>query len=104
MRRRCARGGLFSGKKGRFLVFPRVYLDDEGVPCFNSFVLAEAYARAGVPCELHVFEHGDHGLSTCSFDVLADDHAPERAKRVAAWLPMCFDFLKDKGFCPHKIK
>ncbi len=79
-------------------------MDDEGVPCFNSFVLAEAYARAGVPCELHVFEHGDHGLSTCSFDVLADDHAPERAKRVAAWLPMCFDFLKDKGFCPHKIQ
>ena len=80
-------------------------MDDGAVPARNSFVLAEAYAKAGVPCELHIYESGFHGLSTCQYDV-SFDYMPseEQLKRVAAWMPACFAFLKDKGFYPQRIK
>lgn len=35
--------------------------DDEKVPVENSLLLAGAMSRAGVPCALHVFSHGEHG-------------------------------------------
>ena len=36
---------------------------DELVPVENSLVFAQALARADIPFELHVFEHGSHGFS-----------------------------------------
>jgi acetyl esterase/lipase len=36
--------------------------EDPGVPVENSLMLAAAYAREGVPCELHSFEKGPHGV------------------------------------------
>ena len=37
--------------------------DDGLVPVENSLLMAEAYSRAHVPCELHIYPHGPHGLA-----------------------------------------
>lgn len=72
--------------------------DDGCVPAQNSLMLANAYLTAGVPCELHIYESGVHGLSTCGKDV-AEHWMPQNLlDRVAGWQSSCFAFLRDKGF------
>ena len=39
---------------------------DQAVPVQNSLMLASAYAEAKVPCELHIFPEGRHGLALCN--------------------------------------
>ena len=39
--------------------------DDGAVPVENSLQFATALRKAGVSLELHVFQHGPHGLSLC---------------------------------------
>ena len=55
---------------------------DDVVPCENSYRYATALARAKVPCELHIFPEGQHGLG------LAPDvpHAAQWARLLWAWL------------------
>ena len=36
--------------------------EDAGVPMENSFAYASALRREKIPCELHVYPHGAHGL------------------------------------------
>ncbi len=74
--------------------------EDTAVPVKNSLMLAEAYLNAGVPCELHVYESGPHGMSTCGKDVYFDDINKSVLKRVSTWIFHAFAFLKDKGFEP----
>ncbi len=49
---------------------PPVFLwhtaDDDCVSAHNSLVMAKACISNKVPVELHVFDHGPHGLSDCS--------------------------------------
>lgn len=42
---------------------------DDGVPVHNSLKMAAALATAKIPVELHVFPHGNHGMSTCTKEV-----------------------------------
>jgi len=48
---------------------PPVFLwctaNDDCVPAQNSLVMAKACVSNKVPCELHMFDEGPHGLSTC---------------------------------------
>ncbi len=39
---------------------------DQAVPVQNSLMLANAYVNAGVPCELHIYPTGRHGLALCN--------------------------------------
>ena len=55
---------------------------DAGVPCENSYRYAAALARAKVPCELHVFPEGRHGLGL-SPDV---PHVAQWTRLLWAWL------------------
>lgn len=55
--------------------------DDSSVPVANSLRYAAACRAAKVPVELHVFEHGRHGLGLA-------DHNP-----AAAWRSLCADWL-----------
>ena len=52
---------------------PPVFLwhtrEDESVPVENSLLLAEALCREGVAFELHIWQHGGHGLSLSSDQV-----------------------------------
>lgn len=61
--------------------------DDNVVPVANSVLFAEALRRAGVPYELHVFEHGPHGVG------LAQDNPA-----LAAWPNLVESWLRVRGF------
>jgi len=64
--------------------------EDAAVPVENSLEFAAALRRAGVPFELHIYEHGAHGLGlgTKSAD-LAQMHP---------WTRECQRWLKEQGF------
>ena len=78
-------------------------MEDSIVSAYNSLALAAAYKQAGVSCELHLFEYGQHGLSTCRYDVSCEPFDRAGFAIAAQWLPMCYDFLEDKGFKPVKL-
>lgn len=43
-------------------------ITDELVPVENSILYMEACRKAGVPCELHLFQEGPHGMSIATDD------------------------------------
>ncbi|HLV82021.1 MAG TPA: alpha/beta hydrolase [Chthonomonadaceae bacterium] len=61
--------------------------DDAGVPCENSLLFALAMRQAGVPVELHLFEHGPHG-----FGLGGDDPV------LREWPALCAHWLSHRGF------
>jgi dipeptidyl aminopeptidase/acylaminoacyl peptidase len=64
--------------------------DDATVPVENSLEFAAALRRAKVPFELHIYEHGAHGmgLGTKSAD----------PTQMHAWTHECQRWLKEQGF------
>ncbi|MBQ9210438.1 MAG: alpha/beta hydrolase [Clostridia bacterium] len=66
--------------------------EDGAVPVENSLMYAAACRRNNVPFELHIFEHGGHGLSTCE-EITST--APEQiVPDNAAWIPLAVRFIK----------
>lgn len=72
--------------------------NDGAVPSENSLYLALAYKKAGVPFELHVFENGVHGLSTCNIESKSQYTDEYENEAVSKWLPLSFTWLKNRGF------
>ena len=77
---------------------PPVFLwhtrEDPSVPVENSLLLADALSRKGVAFELHVWQHGGHGLS------LADDQVyPEGDVNIRPacreWIDMAARWLRE---------
>jgi acetyl esterase/lipase len=62
--------------------------DDQGVPFEHSTMFRDALVQNHVNHELHVFDHGRHGLG------LAEDN-PD----VHKWTTYCKDWLNKQGFC-----
>ena len=60
--------------------------DDKAVPPENSVIFYLALRRAGVPCELHIYERGGHG-----FGLAPDDPI------LASWPRRCADWLRRRG-------
>ncbi len=62
---------------------------DAGVPVKDSIYFATALLNAGVPCELHIFPNGDHGLSlgTPQVNVNGGD------KSFAQWVDLSVSWL-----------
>ncbi|MBU0716912.1 MAG: prolyl oligopeptidase family serine peptidase, partial [Planctomycetes bacterium] len=63
--------------------------EDKGVPAENSVQFYLALRRAGVPAELHVYQHGRHGLG------LAPGHLG-----TSNWSAQCVDWLRGLGMLP----
>lgn len=67
--------------------------EDELVPVENSLLFAAALRKAGVPCEMHIYQHGAHGLSLSNDEVF-----PWRDKRYQpecqGWIDMAARWLK----------
>ena len=65
--------------------------DDSAVDVANSLEFAAALRRAGVPFDLHVYEHGAHGLGlgVARFDAGATLHP---------WASACIDWLRARAF------
>ncbi len=66
--------------------------DDKTCPIIQVHAFAAALARAGVPHEVHVFDHGHHGLSVANANTRVDDAAEQEA--VAPWLDLACAFLR----------
>jgi acetyl esterase/lipase len=62
-------------------------VDDAGVPVENSMMFAEALRKNKVPYEMHLFEHGRHGVGLAK-----DDPA------LSAWPKLLENWLRTKGF------
>lgn len=61
--------------------------DDAGVPVANSILYASALHAAGVPVELHCYEHGPHGVG-----LAADDPV------LGTWTTLCANWLSIRKF------
>ncbi|MEK7411845.1 MAG: prolyl oligopeptidase family serine peptidase, partial [Planctomycetota bacterium] len=70
---------------------PRCFIwhtsDDCVVPLANALCFAEALANAKVPCELHVFPTGAHGLGLASTN-----------PTVSQWTTLCAQWFSDLGW------
>lgn len=66
--------------------------DDALVPVANSLNLAGALALKGVPCELHVFEKGRHGMSLA--DETTAEHPEHISEQARQWVPMAINWLE----------
>jgi acetyl esterase/lipase len=60
--------------------------DDATVPCQNSLLYATALVEKGVPCELHLYRGGRHGMG------LAED-----AGSIGSWSQLASEWLRGMG-------
>jgi acetyl esterase/lipase len=61
--------------------------DDQAVPVENALLYAAALRKNGVPFELHVYEHGRHGVGLAQDDPV-----------LKSWPGRCADWLVTKRF------
>lgn len=71
---------------------------DTIVPVEDSLNFASALIGAGVPCELHIFPNGGHGLSL-SNDQVCEDGGDESFRK---WVALAMDWLKRKWDNPEE--
>ncbi len=73
--------------------------NDACVPCENSLIMALAYKKAGVPFELHIYEEGQHGLSTCTVETAtSNDDKNLINPHDGTWVELSLQWLKNRGF------
>lgn len=67
---------------------------DHAVPVENTLLMASALRAAGVSAEVHIYQHGSHGLALCDETtawVKASDHLmPDNA----GWIDLAIRFMK----------
>ncbi|NLX10609.1 MAG: alpha/beta hydrolase [Chloroflexi bacterium] len=67
-------------------------LGDRLLPPLETLAYVEALLQHGIPCEYHLFNAGEHGLSTAdSLSCYGWDYP----RRVHAWVPMARAWLND---------
>lgn len=69
--------------------------EDDCVPAENSLRLFTALHRAGASAELHIFEHGWHGVSMCTEET--NDDMPPFMAHVGHWVGLSIEFLRGHG-------
>jgi len=76
---------------------PPVFLwhtaDDACVPVQNSLLFVNALLEKNIPCELHIFNEGPHGLSLASPLTSAEDSSPLVNPHDAHWTQLCDEWL-----------
>ncbi len=70
--------------------------NDTCVPCENSLIMASAYRKAGVPFELHIYEHCNHGVS------LGTNETGMVCPYIEGWLELTVEWLRSRGFVIEK--
>lgn len=71
--------------------------DDASVPVENSLLLAQALRRAGVGAEVHLYQHGRHGLSLCDETTAGANPEGRIEPDVAGWFSLMLRFLSRLG-------
>lgn len=70
--------------------------DDETVPVQNTLLYSGALAERRVPCEVHIFPHGVHGLSLATPEVDEPEKGRIADPYVARWLELCLRWLEQQ--------
>jgi acetyl esterase/lipase len=65
-------------------------IDDHTAPVQNTLLFAQSLQAAGVPYELHIFDHGKHAFALGVGD-------PE----LSQWPTLCVRWLTSRGFSTH---
>lgn len=65
--------------------------NDGTVSAHNSLVMAKACISNKIPMELHLFDDGPHGISTCDMSVAYGEHYLK--ENVRRWIPLSVEFL-----------
>lgn len=65
--------------------------DDSVVPAQNSLMYFEGLLKAGVPAELHVYEHGAHGVGLAPYDPV-----------LSTWPVRLADWLRSHGWLTQR--
>lgn len=68
--------------------------EDETVPVENSLFMACALRQAGIPCEMHIYQHGKHGLSLSNTECFREGAVNMRPE-CAGWIDMAARWLKE---------
>lgn len=61
--------------------------DDKTVPVLNSVLFYEALVKAGVPAEMHLFQHGAHGAGLAAAN-------PE----LSIWPDLLLKWMRERGY------
>ena len=69
--------------------------DDQVVPVINSTLLAGKLKENNVPHEVHIFESGWHGSSTCNRSCYKKEEITEKMKDIRDWASLAADFIFD---------
>jgi acetyl esterase/lipase len=61
--------------------------DDKTVPIANSVMFYQALVRAGVPAEMHIFQHGSHGAGLAASN-----------PQLSVWPDLLIKWMRERGF------
>lgn len=61
--------------------------DDRTVPVLNSVMFYTALVKAGVPAELHIFQHGAHGAGLAAAN-----------PQLAVWPDLLMKWMRERGY------
>jgi len=61
--------------------------DDKTVPVVNSVMFYEALVRAGVPVEMHLFQHGAHGAGLATAN-----------PQLSVWPDLLLKWMRERGY------
>jgi acetyl esterase/lipase len=61
--------------------------DDHTVPVMNSVMFYEALVKAGVPAEMHLFQHGGHGAGLAATN-----------PQLSPWTEMLIKWMRERGY------
>ena len=69
--------------------------EDGCVPVENSIEMARKMRENDIPCELHIYQWGGHGLSIPSKGIVEKCHEDYH---MATWIDLCLQWLDRNGF------
>jgi acetyl esterase/lipase len=61
--------------------------DDKTVPVMNSVMFYEALVKAGVPAEMHLFQHGGHGAGLAAAN-----------PQLSVWPELLIKWMSERGY------
>jgi len=66
--------------------------DDKTVPVLNSVMFYEALVKAGVPAEMHIFQHGAHGAGLAAAN-----------PQLSVWPDLLIKWMRERGYAAPAI-
>lgn len=68
--------------------------EDELVNPMSTLLTAAACQENGVAYELHVYQHGKHGMALATYVTMASTRTDKVDRQIAGWVDECTEFLK----------